>query len=336
VMGERGLDSCVMEVSSHALAQHRVDGVRYDVAVFTNLSQDHLDFHVDMEHYFAAKASLFTPERARRGVVCVDDGWGARLAARGAIPLETLTTRPGLDADWQVGRPDADDPGAFVLTGPGVTLHLRSSLPGDFNVANTALAAVALLRLGVRPSDVERAVLTPPEVPGRMEMVAAPPGVVAPRAVVDYAHTPDAIHAALAALRPTTPGRLACVTGAGGDRDRDKRRAMGRAAAEVADLVVVTDDNPRSEDAGAIRAAVRGGAEAAAGARGVVVLEIGDRRAAIRTAIDAVWDDGTAATVAVVGKGHETGQEVAGTVHPFDDRDEVRSALSRAAAVVAR
>ncbi|MGL5931090.1 MAG: UDP-N-acetylmuramoyl-L-alanyl-D-glutamate--2,6-diaminopimelate ligase [Dermatophilaceae bacterium] len=335
VMAERGLDTCVMEVSSHALAQHRVDGVRYDVALFTNLSQDHLDFHADMEDYFAAKASLFTPERARRGVVCIDDEWGRRLAAGGSIPLETLTTRADLDADWRVTRSD-DDPSAFVLHGPGAILRLRSGIPGDFNLTNTALAAAALVRLGEPVRDVERAVRATPYVPGRMEVVRAPAGVVAPRAVVDYAHTPDAIRAALTALRPTTPGRLVCVTGAGGDRDRDKRQAMGAAAAGVADVVVVTDDNPRSEDAGAIRAAVLAGAESAAQARAAVVLEVGDRRSAIRTAVDAVWPDGPAATVAVVGKGHETGQEVAGTVYPFDDRDELREALRLAAEVPAR
>ncbi|HYH74314.1 MAG TPA: Mur ligase family protein, partial [Nocardioides sp.] len=145
VMAERGLDSCVMEVSSHALAQHRVDGVVYDVALFTNLSQDHLDFHRDMDDYFDAKASLFTPERARRGLVCVDDVWGRRLVERAGIPVTTIGT--AADADWRI-LVDGGDPAAFRLTGPGVDLHLRSSLPGDFNVTNTAMAAAALVLLG--------------------------------------------------------------------------------------------------------------------------------------------------------------------------------------------
>ncbi|MGL5865943.1 MAG: UDP-N-acetylmuramoyl-L-alanyl-D-glutamate--2,6-diaminopimelate ligase [Dermatophilaceae bacterium] len=335
VMAERDLDSCVMEVSSHALDQHRVDGVCFDVAVFTNLSRDHLDFHADMEDYFAAKASLFTPERARRGVVCTDDEWGRRLAAGSGIPVETLTTRAGGDADWRVTRSD-DDPSAFVLHGPGALLTLRSGLPGDFNITNTALAAAALVRLGEPAREVERAVRHPPYVPGRMELVRASTGALAPRAIVDFAHTPDAIRAALTALRPTTPGRLVCVTGAGGDRDRDKRPGMGDAAAAVADIVVVTDDNPRSEDAGAIRAAVVAGAQSVARQRSVIVLEVGDRRAAIRAAVDAVWADGPAATVAVVGKGHEIGQQVGDTVYPFDDRDELRAALRRAAEVPTR
>jgi UDP-N-acetylmuramoyl-L-alanyl-D-glutamate--2,6-diaminopimelate ligase len=335
VMAERGLDTCVMEVSSHALAQHRVDGVVYDVALFTNLSQDHLDFHADMEDYFAAKASLFTPERARLGLVCTDDDWGRRLADVATIPVRTVGH--AVAAEWRV-HPDPSDPAAFRLTGPdGLDLHLRSSLPGDFNVTNTAMAAAALVLLGEDPAAVAEAVLADPHVPGRMERVSLPDRPHAPRAVVDYAHTPEAIRAALHALRPTTPGLLVCVTGAGGDRDRDKRRAMGRAAAEAADLVVVTDDNPRSEDPATIRAAVHEGAqEVRAGGRRVEVRVVGDRRRAIREAVAAAWAQGPDATVAVVGKGHETGQEVAGVVHPFDDREELREALRLAAEAVAR
>ena len=328
-MAERGIDTCVMEVSSHALAQHRVDGVVYDLALFTNLSQDHLDFHADMEDYFAAKASLFTPERARLGLVCVDDPWGRRLVERSGIPVQTIGSAP--DTDWRIAG-HAEDPAAFGLTGPGVDLHLRSSLPGEFNVTNTAMAAVALVLLGEDPAEVAEAVLRDPRVPGRMEVVAAPVDGPAPRVVVDYAHTPEAIRAALEALRPTTPGSLVCVTGAGGDRDRDKRRAMGAAAAEVADLVVLTDDNPRSEDPGAIRDALLQGVDSVrAAGRTMEVLVVGDRREAIRQAVRSVWAQGTAATVAVVGKGHESGQDVSGVVHPFVDRDEVREALRLAA-----
>jgi UDP-N-acetylmuramoyl-L-alanyl-D-glutamate--2,6-diaminopimelate ligase len=335
VMAERGLDTCVMEVSSHALAQHRVDGVVYDVALFTNLSQDHLDFHADMDDYFAAKASLFTPDRSRVGLVCTDDDWGRRLVREAGVPVQTLGHDAG--ADWRV-RPDTADPAAFRLSGPdGVDLPLRSALPGDFNVTNTAMAAAGLVLAGEDPESVHRAVLEDPHVPGRMERVAAPGGGRAPRAVVDYAHTPEAIRAALLALRPTTPGRLVCVTGAGGDRDRDKRHAMGRAAAEVADVVVVTDDNPRSEDPAAIRDAVLAGAEEVrAGGRSVEIEVVGDRRRAVEVAVAAAWPEGPDATVAVVGKGHESGQEVAGVVHPFDDREVLREALRHAAEAVAR
>ncbi len=326
VMAERGMDTCVMEVSSHALAQHRVDGVVYDVALFTNLSQDHLDFHADMDDYFAAKASLFTPERSRQALVCIDDDWGARLVARAEIPVTTLTSRPDVEADWRVVM-DGTDPATFVLRGPHVELALRSALPGGFNIVNTAMAAVALILGGERSTAVERAILTDPHVPGRMERVLPSlPDGRAPRAVVDYAHTPDAVAAALRALRPTTAGALVVVLGAGGDRDRGKRESMGLAAVTNADIVVVTDDNPRSEDPSLIRAAVVAGAEAGRTTQ-EVHDEGGGRRAAIRAAVRIAVEHGPGSTVAVVGKGHETGQDIGGVVHPFDDRDELRLAL---------
>ena len=327
VMAERGLDTCVMEVSSHALSQHRVDGVVYDVALFTNLSQDHLDFHPTMRDYFEAKASLFTPERSRRGIVCVDDEWGRELATLSTVPVTTLTSLADVDADWRLVAGE-DDPATFTLSDGSTTLHLRSALPGDFNRVNTAMAALALVAAGIASDDAERALLVDPHVPGRMERVlpgasAAPTDL--PLVVVDYAHTPDAVAAALKALRPATSGTLVVVLGAGGDRDRGKRAAMGRAAAEGADLVVVTDDNPRSEPPEAIRAAVLDGArDAHTSAR---LHDVEGRASAIAQAVRAAHEAGPGSVVAVVGKGHETGQEIAGTVHPFDDRDEARRAL---------
>ena len=328
VMDQRGTDVCVMEVSSHALAQHRVDGVVYDIALFTNLSQDHLDYHGTMREYFEAKASLFTTERARQGVVCVDDDWGRELVARSGIPVTTVASSPSVPADWRV-EPHTSDPDAFTLTGRDVVLPLRSALPGDFNRVNTALAAVALVQSGVPPEEAARAVLTDPHVPGRMERVALdrPAPGDTPLAVVDYAHTPDAVAAALAALRPATAGALVVVLGAGGDRDRGKRAEMGVAAARGADMVFVTDDNPRTEDPAAIRAAVLAGASAAGTT--AVLRDIGSRAEAIREAVAAAVSAGRGSTVAVVGKGHETGQEVAGTVYPFDDREELRRALEQ-------
>ena len=327
VMAERHLDACVMEVSSHALSQHRVDGVTYDVALFTNLSQDHLDFHPTMRDYFLAKASLFTPERARRGVVCVDDEWGRELAATATVPVTTLASAPGLAADWQVLP--GDEPADLVLSDGQTRLALRSALPGDFNRVNTAMAALALLTTGTGVEETQRALLADPHVPGRMERVAveAPAEAALPLVVVDYAHTPDAVEAALRALRPATTGALVVVLGAGGDRDRGKRQAMGRAAAQGADVVVVTDDNPRTEDPAAIRAAVLAGAREAGSS--AELLDVDGRAAAIRTAVAAAHAAGPGSVVAVVGKGHETGQEVAGTVHPFDDRDEARRALEQ-------
>ncbi len=356
LMREAGTSVAVMEVSSHALAQHRVDGAVFDVALFTNLSQDHLDYHHDMESYFAAKASLFTPGHSRRGVVCVDDEWGRRLARTATVPLTTVATHPDEAADWHV-HPLAWP--RFSLHGPDTVVSLSCHLPGDFNVTNTAMAAVALLTLGHDPTAVERAMAKEPVVPGRMERVTATtPTDRDPLAVVDYAHTPDAVDAALRALRPTTPGRLVVVLGAGGDRDRGKRPGMGRAAAEWAEDVVITDDNPRTEVPATIRREVEEGARQAVrrpwrvwrepgpsasegGADGrsadslsgathpATVANLEGRAAAIAVAVarakagDAPYDN----TVLVLGKGHETGQDIGGTIHPFDDRDALRAAL---------
>ncbi len=347
VMVEHGCDSCAMEISSHALAQHRVDALTVDVAGFTNLSQDHLDYHRTMAEYFAAKATLFTSPFAHRAVVCVDDDWGRRLAdlvAVGEVPVTTVGSRPpsaeGAASDWQVLSTVPHPPGSLAtLRAPdGVVHELQVPLPGDFNVANAVLAVAMLVEGGFPVADAVRAVGGAGSVPGRMEPVQlppdlAPPGTL-PLAVVDYAHTPDAITAALTALRPDADP-LVVVLGAGGDRDRDKRPKMGAAAAAVADAVVVTDDNPRSEPPELIRAAVLTGARetaarsAAAPLRRVVdVIEVPDRREAIIRAVRLARASGAPHPVVLVaGKGHEQGQEVAGVVHPFDDRSVVRQAL---------
>ncbi|MGN6636234.1 MAG: Mur ligase family protein, partial [Oryzihumus sp.] len=297
-------------------------------ALFTNLSQDHLDFHPTMRDYFLAKASLFTPERSRRGVVCVDDAWGARLAREAAVPVLTVGSDAAAGADFTLEPVEGDD-AAFTLRSAEVVLHLRSALPGDFNRVNTAVAAVVLLSSGLDAGTVEKALAADPHVPGRMERVVpegADPSTL-PLAVVDFAHTPDAVAAALKSLRHNTSGRLIVVLGAGGDRDRAKRAPMGEAAADQADVVVVSDDNPRSEDPATIRAAVLEGARDRAARPGGAadVVEVPGRADAIRRAVSYATspDD----TVVVVGKGHETGQEVAGVVHPFDDREELRAAL---------
>jgi UDP-N-acetylmuramoyl-L-alanyl-D-glutamate--2,6-diaminopimelate ligase len=359
VMLERGVGTCTMEVSSHALALHRVDGVHYDVVAFTNLSQDHLDFHGSMESYYLAKASLFTPERALRGVVCVDDEWGQRLTRDSGVPVVSVSSRQDRRADWQI-KAVGQGASEFDLIGDGGQLSLRSALPGDFNRVNTAVAALMLMAAGHPKAAIEKALATDPHVPGRMERVlvednpSLEPGDRSrmPLAVVDFAHTPDAVAAALKALRHNTSGLLIAVLGAGGDRDAGKREAMGAAAVAHADLVLVTDDNPRSEDPGEIRAALMRGALAQSDARPLPgrgwaggreapqgslragqagripavprVREIGDRAAAIRAAVALA---GLGDTVVVLGKGHESGQEIAGVVHPFDDRAELRAAL---------
>ncbi|MGY1779415.1 UDP-N-acetylmuramoyl-L-alanyl-D-glutamate--2,6-diaminopimelate ligase [Geodermatophilus sp. SYSU D01036] len=325
-MAESGVDSVVMEVSSHALVQGRVGGVPFAAAGFTNLSQDHLDFHRDLEDYFQAKALLFDG-RAAREVVVVDDGHGRRLAGMLGGRAVTVSAE-GNPADWAATgvAPAPDGGSAFTLTGPGGTWPARVRLPGRFNVTNAVLAVALLDAVGVPVAAALEGIATA-VVPGRMEPVDAGQPFTA---VVDYAHTPDAVASALAALRGATTGRLVTVLGCGGDRDPGKRPAMGAAAALGSDHLVVTDDNPRSEDPAAIRAAVLAGVPAE---RRGSVEEIGDRRAAIARAV-ALARPGD--TVLVAGKGHETGQEVAGTVTPFDDRAVLREVLTAAAAGAAR
>jgi UDP-N-acetylmuramoyl-L-alanyl-D-glutamate--2,6-diaminopimelate ligase len=319
VMLEQGVEACAMEVSSHALVMGRVAGVVFDVAAFLNLGRDHLDFHTDVEDYFGAKASLFTPERTRRGLTNVDDAHGRRLLDEATVPMVTFSPS-GRAADWRAEDVELAPEGSTftVVTPTGARLAAGVPLTGEFNVAN-ALCAIALAgEAGLDPRVVADGIAHGGGVPGRLERVDAGQDFLA---IVDYAHKPDAVEAALAALRPLTPGRLVLVIGAGGDRDTGKRPVMGEIGARLADVLVVTDDNPRTEEPGAIRAALLAGTD---GVRGAEVLEVGDRRAAIRRAV-AMARSGD--TVLIAGKGHETGQEIQGTVHPFDDRDELRAAL---------
>ena len=318
-MEEQGVGAVVMEVSSHALVQGRVGGVRFAAAGFTNLGRDHLDFHGDLESYFRAKALLFDG-RAAVEVVDIDDAAGRRLARKPGVVTVSAGGSP--DAQW-LATEVAPAPGGgstFTLTGPGGrSWPARLRLPGPFNVANAVLAVVLLDAVGV-PVEAALAGVADTVVPGRMEPVDAGQPFVA---VVDYAHTPDAVATALAALRSSTSGRLLTVLGCGGDRDAGKRAGMGRAAAEGSDVFVVTDDNPRSEDPAAIRAAMLAGARAVTG--GAEVVEQGDRRAAIAEAVRRARPGDV---VLVAGKGHETGQEAGGEVTPFDDRAVLREVLA--------
>jgi UDP-N-acetylmuramoyl-L-alanyl-D-glutamate--2,6-diaminopimelate ligase len=302
-------------VSSHALALNRVDGILFDVAVFLNLSQDHLDLHGSMENYFAAKASLFTPERAARAVVDITGAAGRRLAEQATVDVATLDTGAGTAdyvlADVKIGAVSS----SARLVGPGLPadgLVFALPVPGDFNLANAAAAVLAVHLAGV---DVVSAVdgFSTLRVPGHMERHEVPGGIVA---IVDFAHTPAAITAELQALRavlPSASGRVFAVAGCGGNRDPEKRGPMGHALGAGADVVVITDDNPRSEDPAAIRAAALAGARAAGHAE---VVEVADRAVAIHTALDRARSGDV---VAVLGKGHETGQEVGGVVLPFSD-----------------
>ena len=322
VMVERGVQAVAMEASSHALTLGRVDGLVFDVAVFTNLTEDHLDFHADMSDYFRAKASLFTPARSRLGVVDVDDVYGRRLAATATVPVVTVSPS-GAAADWRVLQAETGPGGSrFLLAGPGeALLPAQTRLVGEVNVADAALAVVALVQAGVEPAAAAAGVAQCAGVPGRMERV----GSGQPLALVDYAHSPDALERLLATCRTlaAADGRVVLVVGAGGDRDPFKRPVMGRIAARDADVVVLTSDNPRSEDPEAILAALRAGAEQVPGARVEVVA---DRRAAIEHAATLARPGDV---VVVAGKGHETGQEVAGVVHPFDDRVVLAEALQQ-------
>ena len=310
-MRDGRVEAVAMEVSSHALAQDRVGGVRFDVAVFTNLSQDHLDFHPSMEAYFGAKASLFAPGRTAHAVVNVDDPWGRRLTDAG-VPTTTYAVASEADV---VATDVLVDAGGSTFRVSG--REVRTPLRGAFNVSNCVAAIAATEVLGIDPDAAVRGVAAVREVPGRMEPVEAGQDFLV---VVDYAHTPDSIRNVLAAARPLTTGRVIVVFGCGGDRDRAKRSAMGMAATEGADLTVVTSDNPRSEDPSAIIAEIEPGAAAG---RGRYVVER-DRRAAIRLALaEARGGD----VVVVAGKGHETVQELAGRTVPFDDRVVVREEL---------
>jgi UDP-N-acetylmuramoyl-L-alanyl-D-glutamate--2,6-diaminopimelate ligase len=317
VMIEHGVTHVPMEVSSHALALGRASGTRFAVGAFTNLSQDHLDFHQDMEDYFQAKALLFDGRSAVE-VVCVDGEWGPRL-----VTPRTVTVSAEGGADWTASDLTTSVTGeqSFVVHG-AVSFPVVLPMPGTFNVTNALVAAACLHAAGVGAAEIA-AGLSIVEVPGRMERVALGQDFTA---VVDYSHKPAAVALALDAMRARTDGRIIVVLGCGGDRDAAKRPLMGEAAARRSDLLIVTDDNPRSEDPAAIRAAMRVGADAVPDGERGEVLDIGDRRAAIAAAVDQAEPGDV---VVIAGKGHETGQEVAGVVHPFSDRDELRAAIKR-------
>lgn len=330
VMVERGVSAAAVEVSSHALAYGRASGSCYDVAVFTNLSQDHLDFHGDMESYFEAKATLFTASYSRRGVVNVDGEYGRRLTQRAEVPVATFSAA-GRAADWAaVDVRHAVDGSDFSVIGPdGCRTEISVRLPGPFNVTNALGAFVALVECGVPAATAAHGVSTLDGVPGRMQRVEHP-GNRGPEftALVDYAHTPDAVRTLLGALRPVTAGNLTVVLGCGGDRDPGKRAAMGAAAAGLADGAVFTNDNPRSEDPWAILSGmVSGVLDVPRQERAHVAIEP-DRAEAIALAVTRAR---AGDVVVVAGKGHERGQEVAGVTHPFDDATVLRDAVADSA-----
>lgn len=325
VMRERGVTAVAMEVSSHALALHRVDGTSFDVGIFTNLSQDHLDFHPDLADYFAAKRRLFAADRCRQAVVIVDDAYGAELARTVDIPVVTCSTG-GVAADWVATDVRLGADGCtFTARGPaGVEHRLRLRLAGRFNVANALAAFVALVVAGVPEQPAAAGIAQLAGVPGRMERIDLGQPFLA---IVDYAHTPEAVTQALGALRSICTGRVIGVLGCGGDRDRAKRPLMGEALAAGADLAILTNDNPRSEDPEAILAEMVEGTRRVPAAHRARISVLPDRADAIAEAVRAAR---AGDVVLVAGKGHETGQEIGGVVHPFDDRESLRAAIREA------
>jgi UDP-N-acetylmuramoyl-L-alanyl-D-glutamate--2,6-diaminopimelate ligase len=338
-MLKAGDDACAMEVSSHALALHRTDGIHFDVKVFTNLTQDHLDFHADMEDYFAAKRLLFSGEGGAPiveieggvSVINVDDPYGRRLAEElecGEGPECMTFSAAGAEADFSARDVSFDASGSrFRCLSPEGEVEVETPLPGDFNVQNALAALTATHALGVDVVEAARALTSADQVPGRFESLdeGQPFGVL-----VDYAHTPDSLANALGAARRLTEGRLIVAFGCGGDRDREKRPLMGRAAAELSDLAIVTSDNPRSEDPGAIIEQILAGIS---GGPAEVMVEP-DRRAAIALALGRAE---AGDSVVIAGKGHEQGQEFeGGRKIPFDDRDVAREELRRLATGTAR
>ncbi len=313
---QAGGDAITMEVSSHALVQHRVDAVSFAAAVFTNLTPEHLDYHHTMDDYFEAKAMLFTRDRVRLAVVNRADPWGRRLLERLdrlRVPFETFA--PGDAADVEL----APRRSRFMWAGQQVTINLG----GRFNLANAVAAATCARALGIDPADIATGLAAVTGVRGRFEPVeAGQPFTV----LIDYAHTPDGLAQALRGARELTSGRLLIVFGAGGDRDHDKRPLMGAAATELADVAVVTSDNPRSEDPDAIIAAILAGVPLDDHkARSKLIVEP-DRAAAIAIALGAARPGDV---VLIAGKGHEPGQEIAGEIRPFDDAAVARACLER-------
>jgi UDP-N-acetylmuramoyl-L-alanyl-D-glutamate--2,6-diaminopimelate ligase len=313
-----GVDAVAMEVSSHAMKLHRADAIAFSIAAFTNLSQDHLDFHGDMEAYFAAKASLFDPDRVEQCVINIDDASGARLASSVEIPVRSVGT--SAHADVRIDGITSTATGtAFTLHHDDRRLDVQIPLIGAFNVANAAVAATIAITQHIEDVSIIAGLANIPTIPGRMEIVEHAEEFTV---VVDYAHTPDAISEVLQAAKVAARGRVIAVIGAAGDRDTDKRALMGAAAVRFSDLTMITSDNPRSEDPAEIAAEVQRGADAVPGSISQVIL---DRGEAISTAIG-LAEPGD--IVLILGKGHEKGIEAKGAITPFDDRAHAFAALA--------
>jgi UDP-N-acetylmuramoyl-L-alanyl-D-glutamate--2,6-diaminopimelate ligase len=320
-MVDEGVQAVAMEVSSHALELHRASGCQFDVVVFTNLTQDHLDFHISLEEYFGAKRRLFEGDEfgaGRGAVVNLDDPFGKRLLEETTLASLSFGINP--DADVRAESVNVSPAGnSFRLVYEGGDLELTTMLQGRFNVYNCLAAAAAAAELGIGPDEIAEGLSSLAGVPGRFENIDCGQPFTA---IVDYAHTPDGIRNVLQACSEVTGGRVIIVVGCGGDRDRSKRPLMGKVATEMSDLCIITSDNPRSEDPEAIIDMVVDGVRGQYGeGRYTVVV---DRRAAIRRAVEEAAEGDL---VVIAGKGHESGQIFADRVIPFDDRQVLRECL---------
>ena len=324
-MVEDNVTAVGVEVSAQAIVRHRIDSIMFDVVAFNNFSQDHLDEFGDMETYFAAKLGLFMPERAKRGVVVVDGPHGRRLARESQIPVATLATEYGHEADWHLALTSHTIDGAsFVLQGPH-NAYFRGRVPvfGRFMAENAALALIMMHEAGINIAEVERMLNNTPipvAIPGRLELMN--PGVPGPRFYVDYGHTPGSFDSMLDALGEVTRGRVIFMFGADGDRDTTKRAEMGRIAAAGSQVLIICDYHPRFEDPAEIRSQLLEGARSVGGR--TEIHEIADPRQAMRYALEVAAPDDV---IVYAGPGHETHQEVAGALIPYSARDEVRGAL---------
>ena len=317
VMRERHMRNLVMEVSSHAIALERIRGSHFAVVAFTNLSQDHLDFHKTMDDYFAAKAKLFTYEFADLAVINIDDAHGVQLAAKTDLPVMTVS-RHNHSATWHYVSISRDYSGAHVAIrgSGGILIEGKVQLHGGYNYDNLLMAVAIANESGIDPIDIAAILPNLTGAAGRLESVRLGQNFTA---LVDYAHSPDAVARVLETAHEITDGRVIAVLGCGGDRDTSKRQLMGKALHEGADIAIFTSDNPRSEKPEEILVQMTLGLDIQEPSTVIV-----DRSAAIKTAVNQAQEGDL---VVILGKGHEKGQEIAGINHPFDDRVELARAI---------
>ena len=320
-MVEQGCKNLVMEVSSHAIDQGRIKGAKYEVVAFSNLTQDHLDYHLSMENYFQAKANLFTTEYAKAAVINIDDSYGKKLSKQVKIPVVTVS-RKDSTADWYLAKAEIKN-GLYqveIKSKSGESLSENFALLGDYNLDNLLLAVAIANSAGLSLDKIASTISKLQSVPGRLESVNAGQKFTA---LVDYAHTPDAVERVIATVKSATSGKIIGVLGCGGDRDASKRSLMGHALFNGCDLAIFTSDNPRSESAEAILKQMTAGIDL--GKKGLVEI---DRKSAIDLAVENAQSGDV---VLLMGKGHESGQEVNSVVTPFDDRVELAESIKRLA-----